>query len=62
MNNVLAMVLTDIDECLIGTNKCEQNCTNTVGGYTCSCSGGYKLSSDGLHCSGTCLGTNIFKQ
>ena len=42
----------DIDECSLGTDHCEQICTNNVGSYTCSCKSGFELSSDGLHCSG----------
>ena len=36
-------LLTDIDECLLGSFICEANtdCVNTVGGYDCVCSPGY---------------------
>ena len=34
----------DIDECLNTTNPvCEQDCTNNIGGYTCSCQLGYRF-------------------
>lgn len=44
---------TDINECALGTDKCDQLCTNTQGGYVCSCNDGYELHTDGLACSGT---------
>ena len=44
---------TDIDECGLGTHQCAQNCSNTVGSYTCSCQTGYTLNADGQHCDGT---------
>ena len=43
---------TDNNECLMGTDRCEQNCHNTVGSYTCSCNAGYTLNSDGRNCNG----------
>ena len=43
----------DIDECAEGTAMCEQNCHDTVGSYTCSCSPGYTLNTvDGVRCHG----------
>ena len=43
----------DNNECVMGTDTCEQNCHDTVGNYTCSCNGGYTLNSDGRSCDGT---------
>ncbi|CAH1801621.1 unnamed protein product [Owenia fusiformis] len=42
---------TDIDECALGTDLCDEgsNCTNTNGAYTCSCDEGYEW--DGLNCT-----------
>ena len=54
----------DIDECSLNTDNCEHSCVNTVGSYTCTCETGYKLSSDGIHCTGTGTSFNtrtIFK-
>lgn len=34
----------DIDECKEGTNLCQQNCTNTIGGYQCGCEEGYEVN------------------
>ena len=42
----------DIDECAEGTDGCAQNCSNTIGSYTCSCGSGYRLASDGHSCNG----------
>ncbi|KAK2156567.1 hypothetical protein NP493_1960g00012 [Ridgeia piscesae] len=41
----------DVDECALGTHTCDSShgvCTNTHGGFTCSCIAGYR--SDGLRC------------
>lgn len=41
---------TDVDECLEGTNDCEQTCINTPGTFICSCSDGY--TGTGKYCLG----------
>ncbi|XP_078575292.1 uncharacterized protein LOC144861342 isoform X2 [Branchiostoma floridae x Branchiostoma japonicum] len=41
--------LTDIDECSLGTDDCDQICENVVGSFSCSCWDGYAM--DG----GTCV-------
>ena len=43
---------TDVDECSEGTSGCSQDCTNTVGSFTCSCFDGYLLDEDGKACNG----------
>ncbi|XP_072172571.1 uncharacterized protein [Diadema setosum] len=40
----------DINECAEMTDDCEQDCHNTQGSYTCSCSSGYTLSLDMRSC------------
>ena len=35
----------DVDECKAGTAECQQTCTNTLGGYECSCRSGFQLVS-----------------
>ena len=40
----------DINECAEETDRCSQNCQNTVGSYTCSCNAGYRLDGDGFTC------------
>lgn len=43
----------DIDECSVDSLedvKCTQNCLNTNGSYSCTCSAGYALEPDGYHC------------
>ena len=44
---------SDVDECTAGTHNCEQLCTNTPGGYNCSCNSGYELLANGYQCQGT---------
>ena len=45
--------LSDINECE-GTNMCDVHatCKNTVGSFTCMCTGGYR--GDGYTCDGSC--------
>lgn len=40
----------DIDECVLGTHKCDQLCVNTEDSYICSCSEGFQLDEDGYTC------------
>ncbi|XP_053387998.1 mucin-like protein [Mercenaria mercenaria] len=43
----------DIDECdsdYTGKDKCQQNCSNTDGSFTCSCRSGYTLNADNHTC------------
>ena len=42
----------DIDECIEGTDTCDQVCSNTLGSYNCSCLQGYLLLDDGISCEG----------
>ena len=51
-NNVLNLLnFSDIDECAEDTDGCTQTCTNEVGGYSCSCGSGYRLSSNQHGCT-----------
>lgn len=43
---------SDIDECITNVSRCEQNCKNTNGSYSCSCKWVYELAADGKSCSG----------
>ncbi len=41
----------DVDECALNTtNPCEQNCTNTIGDFECSCFTGFNQT--GFECDG----------
>ncbi|XP_035679474.1 mucin-like protein [Branchiostoma floridae] len=41
----------DVDECTSGENRCNQECENTAGGYSCSCEDGYRTDeSDPYTC------------
>lgn len=42
--------LTDIDECQIFPDLCDQYCINTDGSYICDCKIGYELSENGRDC------------
>lgn len=44
-------VFSSLDECSLGTHGCQQQCSNTAGSYTCSCSSGYTLDSNGRTCT-----------
>ena len=41
----------DIDECA-EIDACDQDCTNTVGSFICSCYNGYELDDNGRSCNG----------
>ena len=54
----------DVNECIDGSNNCEQVCENTEGSFSCSCNSGFTLASDGRSCTadpvepdGICGGT-----
>ena len=42
----------DINECRDGESCCDQSCSNTPGGYECSCRGGFTLLPDKCGCAG----------
>ena len=45
--------ISDVDECTItGSSTCDQICINTIGSFNCSCSAGFSLNSDMVHCDG----------
>lgn len=44
-------VPADVDDC-VDSPCCQQVCTNSPGGYECSCYAGYRLSADGCGCEG----------
>lgn len=47
----LLCVPSDVDDCA-DSPCCQQVCTNSPGGYECSCYAGYQLSPDGCGCEG----------
>ena len=49
--NVVVFCTTEIDECAEGTSQCEHQCTNTNGGFQCSCFDGYSLNTDNHSCT-----------
>ena len=67
------MLLSDTNECLAyNLNHCEQNCTNTDGGFYCSCLSGFRLKTNrtcqdidecsegthGCHANAACINRN----
>ena len=46
------LIFTDFNECTLNISGCTQNCTNTIGSYSCSCYSGYQLAADYMTCSG----------
>ena len=49
---LLLVTSLDIDECAEGTDRCAQNCHNTIGRHTCSCDAGFRLNANGYDCDG----------
>ncbi len=48
----IAISWSDINECDLGIDRCDQNCHNNIGSYTCSCNAGWRLDFDGFRCNG----------
>ena len=44
--------LTDVDECFLGTDTCQESCLNNPGSYRCHCREGYTVDTDGSTCVG----------
>jgi len=44
-------ILTDIDECALKTDECEQECENVIGRYNCHCFTGFTLNQDRRTCT-----------
>ena len=53
--SVIYFLVTDIDECVLDTDGCEHNCSNTVGSFICSCNTGYAVALDDKSCIGESL-------
>ena len=45
---LIILLFTDINECII--SPCSDNCTNTPGGFYCSCPEGFTLDTNGTSC------------
>ncbi len=61
-------VLSDINECDQGTDRCacgaglsgcSSLCSNNDASYDCSCSTGYTLDNDGVTCKGGGVGIHL---
>ena len=42
--------MTDVDECAVEENGCDQICINTDGSFECACNTGYVLDEDNISC------------
>ena len=42
----------DINQCSTNNGGCEQECTDLIPGYECSCYNGYELDTDKHSCTG----------
>lgn len=51
-----AALFQEIDECTLKDHGCEQNCINTLDGYSCTCRFGFKLRNDMKTCESACGG------
>lgn len=49
---ICGFFIVDVNECLNGQDGCSYTCTNTDGGYDCSCQSGQFIGPDGLTCIG----------
>jgi len=45
-------IIADANECVLNTDGCAHNCSNTIGSYMCSCETGYSLDDDDHGCTG----------
>ena len=48
---------TDINECELDTDNCDQLCVNDPGSYHCECYDGYFRDPDSSSCVGQCITT-----
>ena len=44
--------MSDINECQRLLDDCQQECTNTIGSFNCTCRDGFILQDDGRTCEG----------
>ena len=60
----LMLVSTDIDECSLGAEICGtgNTCTNSEGGFYCTCSPGYVPAVDRRSCIGKSFITQLILQ
>ena len=53
---MIVTILIDINECDEHSSGCNQICTNTIGGFTCSCYNGFTFSEGSItFCEGKVL-------
>ena len=57
---MVCLLITDINECVRGTDGCENTCTNTFGSFYCSCNTGYALAPNHKNCIGKSLFIHVY--
>ena len=60
IQHIFFIIFADIDECAHNISGCNQNCTNTIGSYFCSCYPGYDIQNDNRTCVGKDLTLSIY--
>ena len=50
--NVVCLMFTDINECLVDNGGCSHGCVNTAGSHYCTCPRYLYLSDDNSTCTG----------
>lgn len=48
--SIILIALSDVDECALKSDDCQQKCTNKDGGFDCSCETGFTLNADKKNC------------
>jgi len=59
MAMMVAVQISDINECELGYNECTQRCINLGGSYKCACEHDYQLGTDGKSCYRTSYMTYV---
>ena len=53
----MILFITDIDECNLNIDDCDQLCVNDVGSYHCECYDGYFRNNSSSSCVGMLVNT-----
>ena len=58
--SLVCIYVSDINECMRGSDGCDQYCRNLNGTFECFCGFGYYLHSDGKTCLGKLLKGTLY--
>ena len=50
---LIVLFLTDVNECTLNIDDCDQFCVNDIGSYHCECHTGYFRDNNSSSCIGT---------